>query len=284
MTVNRGGASAAAAAREVAAGLLALRKRTSLTTRSLGEAINSSAANVSNWERGERLPNEERLLQLLDALSASDDERERLLGLRRQANGPGQLVSGAPSIGEQLARLIEHEQVARRITDVAPLLIPGLLQTSDYARATLAHQRDIEMRATLRVGRREVLTRGRNPVELIALIDSEVLVRPIAPPDVMAEQLRHLLKMGELPNITIQLVSSTTPRYTPMLTGPFILFEFATAEPVVHVEHYRASAFLWEEEDVRGFVSAAEAIHNAAMTPADTARVIAEIVDGLETT
>lgn len=277
MTVNRGGG----VAHELAAGLRVLRG-SKLTTRALAELIGASAANISNWERGERLPSEERLIQLLDALQAPDDERERLLGLRRQADGPGQLVSGAPSIGPQLVRLIEHEQVARRITDVAPLLIPGLLQTSDYARATLSDQRDIDTRIALRVGRRDVLTRTRQPAELVALIDSEALLRPIASPHVMADQLRHLQRMAELPNITIQLVSSTAPGYNPMLTGPFILLEFPTAPPIVHVEHYQASAFIWENEDVRGFQAAVERIHHVAMTPADTARVIAELVDGME--
>ncbi len=282
MAVSKGGDLAAA--RELASGLRRLRIDNGMTNRVLADAIGASSANVSHWERGERLPDEARLTSILDALGATDDDRERLLGLRRQANGPGQLVSGTPSLAEQLARLVEHEQVARRITDVAPLLIPGLLQTGDYARATLIHQRDIETKTALRVGRREVLTRTRNPVELVAYIDSEVLVRPIAPPHVMVDQLRHLLAMAELSNVTIRLVSSTTPRYTPMLTGPFILFEFTTARPIVHVEHYRASAFLWEDTDVRGFIAAAELIHNNAMTPAATAEVIAELADGLEMT
>jgi transcriptional regulator with XRE-family HTH domain len=281
MTVNRG--DGGGAARELAAGLRALRERAGLSTRALGEAANTSAAAISNWER-DRLPSEQRLTQLLDALGASDDERERLQGLRRQAEGPGQLVSGAPSIGEQLARLIEHEQVARRITTVAPLLIPGLLQTSDYARATLGAHRDIDTRIALRVGRRDVLTRTRQPAELVAFIDSEVLVRPVAPPQVMADQLRHLLKMAELPNVTIQLVSSASPGYNPMLAGPFIMIEFPTASPIVHVEHYQASAFIWEATDVHGFQAAVEKIHNVAMTPAETARVIAKIVHGMETT
>jgi transcriptional regulator with XRE-family HTH domain len=268
----------------LAAGLRALRDRRQLTTRALAELIGSSAANISNWERADRLVNEERLVQLLDALGANDDERERLLGLRRQAEGPGQLVSGTPSIGEQLARLIEHEQVARRITDVAPLLIPGLLQTSDYARATVAGLRDVDTRVALRVGRRDILTRTRQPVELVAFIDSEVLVRPIAPPEIIADQLRHLLKMAEYPNITIQLVASTTPKYTPLLAGPFILLEFATATPIVHLEHYRASAFLWEDQDIRGFVDAVEQIHDVAMSPAASLEVIAGIVSGMEKT
>lgn len=278
MAVNNSGA-----AHELAAGLRELRSRSKLTTRALADLIDSSAANISNWERGDRLVSEERLTQLLDALEANDDERERLLGLRRQAQGPGQLVSGTPSIGAQLTRLIEHELVARRITDVAPLLIPGLLQTSDYARATLAGLHDVDTRVTLRVGRRDVLTRTRQPAELLALIDSEVLVRPIAPPEVIADQLHHLLKMAALPNVTIQLVAKT-PGYNPMLAGPFILLEFATATPIVHLEHYRASAFLWEEEDIQGFVEAAREVHSSAM-PADASiEVIRDIVNGMETT
>jgi len=279
MTVNRGGAGAA---HELGAGLRALRERAELTTRALAWRVEASAANVSNWERSERLLSEERLIKILEVLQAPDDERERLLGLRRQAEGPGQLVSGAPSIGPQLAKLIEHEQVARSITDVAPLLIPGLLQTSDYARATLTDQRDVDTRIALRIGRRDVLTRTRQPAELVALIDSEALIRPVASPHVMADQLRHLLRMAELPNVTIQLVSSTASGYNPMLTGPFILLEFPTAPPIVHVEHYQASAFIWENEDVHGFQAAVEKIHNVAMTPADTARVIAELVNGME--
>lgn len=278
MSVNSGGR----ASRELAAGLRDLRERAGLTTRGLAEAINASSANVSNWERAERLPSEERLVEIFDATHATEDERERLLSLRRQADGPGKLVAGTPTIGAQLHQLIEYEQVARHITDVAPLVIPGLLQISDYARATLRQRQDIDTRITLRMGRADVIKRKRQPAELLALIDSEVLVRPVAPPQVMADQLRHLLTMAEHSNVTIQLVSSTTPGYTPLLAGSFILFEFATATPVVHLEHYEASAFLWHEEEVQGFSVAAEKIRQIAMTPEDTAAAIAEILDGME--
>lgn len=280
MAGNRG------TAHELGAALRALRSRAGLTTRALGDKIDASATNVSHWERGERLIAERRLVRFLDAVDATPDEREELLGLRRHADGPGQLVAGTPSIGAQLAQLIEYEQVARRITAVAPLLVPGLLQTGDYARATLKHHRDIDTRVALRLGRRDILTRTREPAELVALIDSEVLVRPVVrgQPSVMAEQLRHLLTMSARNNITIQIVQSATVGWTPILAGPFILLEFATATPVVHLEHHSASAFLWEEEDVQRFTAAAEEIRNAAMTPEDSSRVIAEIVNGMETT
>lgn len=281
MTVYRGDGGAA---HELAASLKGLRERAGLSTRALGQKVDASAAAISNWERGERLPREFQLELILTALNATEDETERLLGLRRQAEGPGQLVSGTPSIGPQLARLIEYEQAAVRITDVAPLLIPGLLQTGDYARATLGDHPDIETRVRLRIGRREVVTRTREPAHLDALIDSEALLRPIAPPHVMADQLRHLLAMADLPNVSIRLISSTAPGYNPMLAGPYILLEFPTAPPIVHVEHYQASAFIWQQQDVAGFMAGRDEIHKIAMTPADSARVIRKIAHGMETT
>ena len=241
-----------------------------------------SNANISHWETGGRLIPPDRLTALLDALEVDDDQRERLVGLRRRAEGPGELVSGVPSIGTHLTQLIKLEQTARKITDLSPQLIPGLLQTSDYARAVLGDGPDTDARVALRMGRRDVLTRRRDPVELHAIIESEVLTRPVAPPEVMVEQLHHLLTLTERPNITLQAIPSTRPGFHPGLLGPFILLEFPSASPVVHLEHYRSSGFLWEPEDVSQFMAAAEEVKEKAMTPDRTSEVIREIAKGME--
>lgn len=275
--------SGAGSARELGAELRALRKRHGLNTREMAERVGTSNANISHWETGTRLVPLERLTALLDSLGVHSDERERLLGLRRQAEGPGQFLAGVPSIGAQLAQLIEYESTAKKITDVSPLVMPGLLQTADYARAVLGEGPETETRVKLRVGRSEVLTRRKNPVEFETFIDSEVLVRPFAPPDVMLDQLRHVLRLAELPNVTIQLVPSTRPGWQPMMAGPFILLEFPTASPIVHLEHHRASVFLWEEHDVAAFLAAPSEIRKRAMTPDRTSEVIREIAQGMET-
>lgn len=281
MAVSGGSAEA----RELGAGIRALRMKRGLSTRALGERLGISSANFTHWETGARLPSEVRLVQVLDELDPGHDERERLLGLHRKASGPGELVAGAPSIGQQLVQLIEYEQVASRLTDVAPLMIPGLLQTEDYARAAFADVTDVDTRVALRIGRQRVITRTKQPVDFTAFIDSEALVRPVAPPDMMADQLRHLLEMGQRDNIDIRLVSSMHPGYGPMLAGPFMLIEFPSASPVVHLEHHRASAFLWEEDDIKSFSTAVEKISEMAMTSAATAEAIASILNGLvETT
>jgi transcriptional regulator with XRE-family HTH domain len=266
------------------AALRTLRERMNpkLTVRAIAAEINISPANVSNFELDARLPPEEVLVRWLAVLGVSDDEGERLMSLRRMADGPGRLDAGIPSSGSPLIRLIEQEQIARHITEVSPLLIPGILQISDYARAILRRDPEVDARVTLRMGRRDILTR-RNPVEFHALIDSEALVRPVAEPAVMLEQLRHLQVMAELPNIVIQLVSSTRSGYHPMLAGPFILVEYATAAPTVHLEHHRASATLWEPEDVRAYLDAAKMITDAAMSPEESSGLIAQLVNGMET-
>lgn len=270
-----------AAARELGAGLQRLRTEAGLTTRALGSKVSASHSNISNWEKGARLIPDERLTAILDVLGPEPDERERLTGLRRQAESQGELQAGASAIGPQLTQLITQEQTASEIIDVALATIPGLLQTSGYARSIFGSRPEADTLVALRMGRQEVLIR-KNPVRLHALIDDEVLSRPIAPPDVMADQLRHLRKMMRLPNVTIQLIPSTAPGYSPHLAGGFLVLRYTTADPTVHLEHYRASVSVWDPAVVADFERAVELISERAMTPARTAEVIEELVLGLE--
>lgn len=260
-----------------------MHREAGLNTRVMAERAGVSNANISFWGTGKRLVPLERLTSLLDALSVTDDERERIIGLRRKADGPGELTTGSPSIGKRLARLIELERTATRITHVAPLLIPGLLQTSDYARAVFGDGPDTDTKVALRAGRRDVITRRRSPVEYLALLDSEVLVRPIGSSEIMADQLDHLARMASLPNVTIQIVPSTAPGHHPMLAGPFSLMEFPTATPIVLLEHHRTSAFIWDRDSVTAYLSVPEEIQRVALAPERSLKLIKEIAEGMET-
>lgn len=269
---------------QLGAELKALRKRVNLTLRQVEEIVGVSNAAISYWENGHRLPSSDDLRRILEALGASTEDRDRILGVRSAMDdAPGRISYGAPQIGQHLAQLIEYERTASRIVDVAPLVIPGLLQIADYSRAIMGNLPDAEIRTALRAGRRDILTRRNAPVELQAFVDTEVLVRPVAPQQVMIDQLHHLLEMGRRANITVQLVSSTRPGYNPMLGGQFKLIEFPDGRPpMVQHEHYRSSLFLRQERDVKDLLDAVEEIREAAMTPADSAGVIEDIVNGME--
>ncbi|HEX5115104.1 MAG TPA: helix-turn-helix transcriptional regulator [Pseudonocardiaceae bacterium] len=278
--------SRSASLRALGAELRQAREAADLGVRALAKAAEiSTHSRISELEAGKRLLSPPELARILDALVLPVDERERLLGLARAADGgAGQLNVGRPGISATLEQLIDHERAAQRITDASPLLIPGLLQTSDYARAIMGDEPDSELRVTLRAGRRDILTKS-DPVELLALIDSEAFVRPVAPPRVMLDQLKHVLQLAERPNVTVQVVSSTTPGYHPMLAGAFELLQFEKATPIVLLDHHSSSVFLWQDSDVQRYVEAAEKLRTqVAMTPDESIGAIANIVNGLETT
>jgi transcriptional regulator with XRE-family HTH domain len=270
--------------KDLGVALQSRRKTAGLTLRAVEKLVGMSNAKISLWENGHRLPSLHDLGVVLDALKVTGDDRERIIAMRREAEGPGVLMIGTTTIGAQLSKLIEWEQGARRITDVAPLVVPGLLQTADYARAILSRHSDVETRVALRIGRSDVLRRSRNPVQFHALIDAEVLARALAPAEVMTDQLRHLLTMAELPHVTVQLVPSSGARYTPLLAGPFILLDFETAPSIVHLEHHRASVSLWEARDVQGFRDGVGRIEEVALSPEETFDVIEERIKGMEQT
>jgi transcriptional regulator with XRE-family HTH domain len=255
-----------------------LREQAGYSQRELATLLGwQTNAQLSRYESGGRRPSTEVLERILDALDVEDPERERLLALVRR-EGPGELVAGVPSTGRHLAQLIGLERAARRVTEVAPLVVPGLLQTRAYANVMLGEDPDTDRRVALRMERAEILTRAEHPVELRAFIHIEALTRPMASPEVMSEQRAHLLSRAKLPNVTIQVVPTDLHGWpSPSLAGPFILIESSDASPIVHIEHYRGGAFVWEPEDVRSYAAAVDKIAQRAMTPARTAKVIQEL-------
>jgi hypothetical protein len=132
------------------------------------------------------------------------------------------------------------------------------------------------------MGRQRILT-GKNAVHLVALIGEPALRRPIGGHDVMAEQLRHLLKMSDLDNVDVLAIPNSTG-YDPSLAGAFVLFEFQNAPPIVHFEHHRSSMFLPDRRDVEDMLIAVERIGKAAMSPPATRELIADVINNMETT
>jgi transcriptional regulator with XRE-family HTH domain len=112
---------------------------------------------------------------------------------------------------------VEIEERATEIRWWEPLLVPGLLQTPEYARALLSSWRrdngdDIEAKVTARIERQAILDRS-NPPELRALLDESVLRHCVGDASIMAGQLDHLAEMGRRPNVTIQVVPEAARAY-----------------------------------------------------------------------
>lgn len=257
-------------------------ERTSVSLREFAKQVGVTPTALSRWETGKAPPDSEQVGILLGALGVVGEEQERILDDARAALDPTWV---APGVDRQLSALLDFEKTATHITDVSPLLIPGLVQTEEYSRAimddgTLAAG-EVQSAVTMRMGRQQALTRA-NPVHLIALIGQPALKRPIGGWPVMLEQLRHLLKLNELPNVEVRALPDGTD-YDPSLAGPFVLYEFSLGAPIVHFEHHRSSMFLPDKKDVEDMRHAGSRITDLAMSAEETSEFVAEIINSKET-
>ncbi|WP_092529497.1 helix-turn-helix domain-containing protein [Amycolatopsis arida] len=268
-------------ARALAAALRELRLEAKISGRALSEMLGMSHSTVSHWETGQRVPTLEDVASVLGALKVTGERRRLVLDLARNAADPNWLTAGMPGIPQQMAGVMECERTATKITEWAPMYVPGLLQTPDYVRAVMSSgqrsQQEIDQRVMVRVGRREVITRRRDPVELLALVGEAAIRDMIGDETVMLDQLDFLLQMAARPNITLQVVP-TRCGWHPGLHGPFILYEFPEVSPVLYFEHYSSGAFVPDVYDVQTHRDALASIGKKAMNPEDTAAFIATVL------
>lgn len=146
-----------------------------------------------------------------------------------------------------------------------PMIVPGLLEVVEYARAFEApyfptdSQEDVERRIALRMRRASILTRQRNPVRAEFIIHESVLHTRVGPPSTMATQLRHIADMGTCPNVAVRILpfSAGHPgKIRPVLPYTIMDFpansrDFGTEPPVVYAESTTSTMFLENESDVR---------------------------------
>lgn len=98
----------------------------------------------------------------------------------------------------------------------------------------------------------------------------------------MAEQLRHLLKEAERPNVTLRVMPFSHGGHM-CLHGPFVLLEFAKGRPVVHLEQKRSGVFLDEPEDVQPYAEMATRLEAEALDSDESVDFIADIAAEYET-
>ncbi|MGI5995545.1 MAG: helix-turn-helix domain-containing protein [Saccharomonospora viridis] len=269
--------------RALSAALKQIRTDKGVGQRELARMLGIQHANISFWESGKRIPDVTDVAAILAKLDVTGPERERILDLARHATEPNWLTAGVPGMSPGLAGVLDCERTASTITDWSPLVLPGLLHTSDYARALLSAglpANEAEPRVMMRMARRDVLIRSQ-PANMIALIHERALDEVMGSPTVQVDQLRHVLTMAERPNVTIQVVQSGQG-WHPGMAGPFILFDFPGSPSIVHIEHHRSSAFLYDEADVQDYKAAAEAIRSVAMSPEESLELIAGTITKLE--
>ncbi|OZM73544.1 transcriptional regulator [Amycolatopsis antarctica] len=236
-----------ARARELGGELRQARERAELTMRDLSRQLGWSPSKTSRIECGLRGVAEMDVVLYLANCGVVRDELERLLDLAREPDGGHWLRSHGERLPDELRSLVVLESTAHTITAFEHMLVPGMLQTEEYAREVfrLAERFPpdaVERLVRARMARQSLLHR-RTPAAFTFYLHENALRSMVGGPEVMHEQVMKLLLACSWPNSTIRVVPRAAGA-AGTFEGPFWFIECAEHPPVVYVQNVTASVFL----------------------------------------
>jgi Domain of unknown function (DUF5753)/Helix-turn-helix domain len=263
--------------RELGVLLRGLRTEHGLTVDQVADRLMCSRSKVSRFETGQRGVSALDIRELCDLYGVDDAMRQRLSDLAHEGKEPAWWQSS----GLPYSRYVGLEAGASSISDFGLGLIPGLLQTPDYARAVLRlfgpllTDAEIEQRLTGRLDRQRILARPNPPPpRLEALIDEGVLYRVAGNRSIMRAQLEWLLEASDRPNVDIGVLPYTAG-LLPSSNNKFIILRFAepAVPSMVFLEALTTDQFLESDEDVAAYEGVFDAMRSMA-APSDGTRAL----------
>jgi transcriptional regulator with XRE-family HTH domain len=272
----------------VGAQLRRLREARGITREDAGYAIRGSGSKISRMEGGRTSFKPRDIADLLTLYGVAEvAERQALLVLAEQANAPGWWQDYRDAIPDWFVAYLGQEQDAALIRTCEVQLVPGLLQTEEYARAVIAQghkgdsERQIERRVAVRLRRQRILAPPSSR-KLWVVMDEAVLHRRVGSPEIMRAQLEHLGRMAESPHITVQVVPFDSGS-TAGGVGPITILRFAQAElqDVVYLEQLTSAQYLTKGTDVLPYQRLMDELGVSAAPSTDTPAILRQVIDSL---
>ena len=265
--------------RQLAARLKELRERADLTMAEVAATIEVNQGSLSRIESGDRGTTPVLVKAMLDCYGVTDPvAREDVLDLVRADQAQRQqwwrkysAVINTTQYGGYLAL----ESSATTLRNYETELIPGLLQTEEYARQVITAMRvdldakGVEALVKVRMNRKRLLE-GEDAVKLWAIIDEAAFRRIEPTPQVLRGQLEHLLAAMAQTNVTVQLLPFAAG-FHPGLDGSFVLMGFPEPNPeVVWVENGPNSVYFEGSHDVERYTEVFDHLRALALGPPET--------------
>jgi transcriptional regulator with XRE-family HTH domain len=231
-------------------------------------ALGWSQPKISHIEKGRTKPSVEDVERMLDLYGITTPDRDALLALAAEAERRGWWTEYSDVLHGPYVAL---EDASSLIMDWAPQVIPGLLQTPEYAYEVMraghvTDPDDLERRVRARVQRQLLLTRATDPAHLHVILDEAVLDRPVGGVDVMRDQMYKLAAEAHRPNITVQILPKSAGTNAG-LEGTFIVLRFPepAAPDVAYVEGVHGVVYIESPRAVAECNVRFEALHKQAL-------------------
>jgi len=235
------------------------RHKAGLSSDDLGDKTGYAGATIRSVESGHRVPKPDfakRMDQFFGYPRFFEMAEERLRDLPFPAS---------------YRPFVPYERAARVLRIFEHVLVPGLLQTPEYARAVLGKkphttEDEVENLLAARLARQEIITADEPPL-MYALVDEAVLHRPIGGPEVMHGQVGHLADLAAWPNISIQVIPYSAGGHVGLL-GAFVIAEAADMSATAFLENAADGQTIEDTDRVAQIVACFDALRGDALAVA----------------
>lgn len=276
--------------RRLAAELRRLRgKRTGGT---VAKALGWSPAKISRYELGQGGFPLHEVERLLDYYGVSEPRRTQLLGLAADANARGWWEDFDDTLTPEYMEYIGLEAEAQTVAAWSNYVIPGLLQTEDYARQLNVGYNSVvptpsgilERLVQVRMIRQELLKRDP-PLRFSAVIDESVLRRQIGSPELMRAQLLHLAEVASFPNVDLRVLPLTARTFP--ASDSFTIFKFESwadflagrLADVVSTESLKTEMYVEDESGTHLYQLVFDGLVRASLSPSATRELIVRLAE-----
>jgi transcriptional regulator with XRE-family HTH domain len=267
--------------RVLARQLRLLREEAGLTLEQAAPKLDFSVSKLSRIENAQVVIDVHWVRGMLDLYDVGGDRWTELVELAREAQQPGWWR--AYGLGNN--SYIAFETEASRVQVFTLGYVPGLLQTADYARALMRavpvrrtpEQLDNEVAA--RLYRQERLSSTEHPLELVAVVDESALHRPVGGPEVLREQLEHLVALATMDRVALHVLPTAVGAHAALASGFSILHFGDLGEPdMAYIEHTVGALTLDKDCEVSRASLAFECVLSDALDPAESLAQVRQLV------
>ena len=267
-----------------------LRNRSRLTVRAAATELEWSEAKIWRIETGQTGMCSLDVETMCRIYGAPTDTTEALMGLAKETKARGWWHSYGDVIPEYFDVYIGLEEAAAHFAWYESELVPGLLQTEDYARAVIRadkpHEDDaeIERRVSVRMARQTLLTRVTAPPMLDIVLNEAILHRPVGGSTVMVRQLERLIEADVLPTVSVRVVPFGAGVHRGIMSGPFEILRFPantngqdTEPPTVYVEGFIGALYLDKPHEVERYDAVFTNLGELALDETASAELITRV-------
>ncbi|MBA8823584.1 transcriptional regulator with XRE-family HTH domain [Saccharopolyspora lacisalsi] len=255
------------------------RLRAGETSAAAAKALGCSPGKITHLETGRYFPQPEEIAALLEFYDAPRWDVDRLSSLAGRADNKTWWAPWTDVLPDWLKTFVGLEGIASSEFIYIPLILPGLLQTPEYAAALTAASVRVrpdhnERLVSLRLARQQRLIE-ESPLGLVAVVEESVLDRPVGTGGVMRQQMEHLLEVVDRSHVELRVLPTSVGPHA-ALSGGFMLLHFVEAQSIGYVEIPDGAVYVQDQDQVTAYIRSSERLLSVALSSADSVKAIEE--------